>query len=137
MLPFIVTFIVLSLGGAINAGYLFYQHRKRKPLVCPMNHDCSVVTESKWSHVFGVRNEVLGFLFYCVLLAGIFMSVFMPELIRPMPFFLFLATSAGLLFSLFLIFLQKFVIKDYCFYCLISAIISLFLFLNSLALLAI
>ena len=118
--------------GIIDSGYLVWQHYRKKPLVCPLDHKCDVVTESKWSHIFVVRNEVLGLLFYISLLAGILLFIFVPEPRMLISLLLLFATAGGVLFSLFLISLQIFVIKDYCFYCIISAIISLLLFLNTL-----
>ncbi|MEK7516006.1 MAG: vitamin K epoxide reductase family protein [Patescibacteria group bacterium] len=134
-MPFVVTFIVLSLGGIIDSGYLFYKHRKKKPLVCPMNHDCSVVTESRWAHIFGIRNEVLGFLFYVGTFVGIFLTISVPSVAPLIYKFLFAATGIGLLLSFFLVIIQKYVIRNYCFYCLISAVLTALLFLNSIALL--
>lgn len=133
-MEFVVTFIVLSIGGIIDSGYLFYKHRKKKPLVCPMNHDCSVVTESRWAYIFGIRNEVLGFLFYVGTFVSIFITIFVPSSAPLIHKFLFVTTSIGILFSFFLVVVQKYVIKNYCFYCLISAILTALLFLNSIAL---
>ena len=135
-LPFAASFIVLSITGLLISGFLIRKHylKQKQPLVCPLNHDCSVVTESKWSHIFYVRNEVLGFLFYAALLTGIIIVLVLPQLVMITKLIL-LATAGGLFFSLFLIFVQVKLIKDYCFYCLLSAGISLLLFVNSFALL--
>lgn len=127
---FITTFIALTLGGLVNAGYLVRKHFQKKPLVCPFNHDCSVVTESKWGKIFFIRNEILGFLFYIFLLTNIIILIFNPEL-NILKTLILISTFLGLLFSIFLVLLQKYVIKDYCFYCIISAIITLLIFLNS------
>ncbi len=132
---FVASFLVLSIGGLINAGYLVWKHYQKKPLVCPLDHDCSIVTESKWSRIFFVRNEVIGMLFFLGLIAGTLVSLFDATwAILVFTIFPF-ATGASLLFSLFLVFIQFKVIKDYCFYCLISAGITLLVFLNSLLLL--
>ena len=133
-MPFTATFIVLSLAGLVNAGYLSYKHFQKKPLVCPINHDCNAVVESKWGHMFGVRNEILGILYYLAMFAGILIFILKPNLILDISNYIFIGTAIGLIFSAFLTYLQKFVIKEYCFYCLISALISLLLFINSLAL---
>ena len=127
---FMTTFIVLTIGGIVNAGYLLVKHYQKKPLVCPLNHDCSKVTESKWGKIFFIRNEVLGLLFFLFLFASILTLIFNPELsiLRTL---ILIAVFFGLLFSIFLVLLQKYVIKDYCFYCLISAIITLLMFFNS------
>ena len=131
MIEFTVTFIALSIGGILNSGYLVYEHYKKRPLVCPLDHDCSVVTESKWSNVFGVRNEILGLLFYVGIFGAIVFSLFSPNLISTIHFLLIIGTGTGVLFSIFLTLVQIFAIKDYCFYCIISAILTFLLFINS------
>lgn len=131
-MEFVVTFIVLSLGGMIDSGYLFYKHRQKNPLVCPLNHDCSIVTESRWAHIFGIRNEVLGFLFYLGVFVSILVTISAPSTAPFIYKFLFAATGLGILFSFFLVAVQKYVIKNYCFYCLISAVLTALLFLNSI-----
>jgi len=132
---FIASFLVLSISGLVNAGFLVWKHYQKKPFVCPLDHDCSVVTESKWSRIFLVRNEVIGLLFFLGLIVGTLASLFNANwatlIFTVFPF----ATAASFLFSLFLVFIQFKVIKDYCFYCLISAGITLLVFLNSLLLL--
>lgn len=129
-------FIVLCVLGLANSLYLVRKHYQKKPLVCPLEHDCSVVTEGKWSHVFGIRNELLGSLFFLLLLGGALSTIFVP-VFQPTIFILFIiGTGGSLLFSGFLIFVQIRIIKDYCFYCLLSALITIFLFLNSLLLVA-
>ena len=133
-MPFTATFIVLSLGGLINASYLTYKHYQKKPLVCPINRDCNAVVESRWGNMFGIRNEILGVLFYFGMMLGIIVFITSPTLIPNIKLYILIGASAGLAFSIFLTLLQKFVIKDFCFYCLISALISLLLFLNSVAL---
>ncbi len=133
-MTFVATFIVLAIAGIFNTGYLVSQHLKTKPLVCPLDHDCSVVTESRWSKIFGVRNDYLGFVFYSLLFLGILGKIILPSYAQSLATLLVLGTGAGLIFSIFLVFLQIFVIKDYCFYCMISALLALLLFINSLAL---
>ncbi|OGF50296.1 hypothetical protein A3G55_01150 [Candidatus Giovannonibacteria bacterium RIFCSPLOWO2_12_FULL_44_25] len=64
----------------------------------------------------------MGLIFYIFLLGAPFL--FAKNLI-------ILAASSGLLFSIFLIALQFFVIRDYCLYCLLSALITFLLFINS------
>lgn len=128
------SFLVLSVLGLANASYLVWKHYKKKPMVCPLNHDCSIVTESRWSHIFFIRNEILGLLFFVSMVAAMSFTIFVPVFASEMLLFVLLATIGGLLFSIFLILVQRFAIKDYCFYCIVSAVITLFLFLNSLLL---
>ncbi len=128
----IAAFITLAIAGIVDAGYLVWKHYKHAaaPLICPLNHDCSKVTESKWSTIFGVRNEVLGLLFYvAMLIAGVLMFI-MPQFAM-LSLLVMIAVGFGLLFSLFLLWVQLYKVKDYCFYCMLSALINLLLFVNS------
>lgn len=125
-MPFLTIFLVLAVLGFIDSAYLYYEHRHdNKSLVCPLDHDCSVVTESKWSAMFGIRNEILGMVFFAVVFALALSGA---------KNFLTLAAGGGLAFSAFLTSVQFFAIKDYCFYCLISALITLLLFIISFSL---
>lgn len=131
---FIVSFLVLAVIGILISSYLMIKHRQAKPLVCPLDHDCSTVTESKWSHLFYLRNETLGLLFYFSLITEIIVSLYYSPLALRLYFLLFLACALVLLISSFLVYVQAKIIKDYCFYCLISFLINMLLFLNSIAL---
>ena len=130
----ITTFVILAVGGILNAGYLTYHEVRKKPLICPLDHDCSYVTQSKWSRVFGVRNEVLGLLFYLGNLSIMIVSLSAAHLAPELYFLLLVMNAGGFLFSLFLVWVQFFVLKDYCFYCMVSALISTLIFINSIAL---
>ncbi len=134
-MQFVASFIALSVGGIIDTSYLLYQHYKKKPLMCPMDHDCSVVTESKWSKIFFVRNEILGLSFYLLMLTFIILSVILPNFSSKIHLFLFLFSFVGVIFSAFLVYIQIYKIRDYCFYCLISAFLTLLIFINSILLL--
>jgi len=137
-MTFLASFLALSVGGIITSGYLVWKHywmrdqKQKQLLICPLNHDCSIVTESRWSHIFYVRNEVLGLLFYVgMVVAGLGLA-FLGEYGELLRLTIRISTAFGVLFSLFLVFIQVKVIKDYCFYCLISAVITILLLVNGL-----
>jgi len=130
MLEVAVLLIVVSLLGIVNAGYLTWKHYRKQPLVCPLNERCEIVTESKWAHMFGIRNEVIGIFYYLsALLITIYVFFFNPSV---KIFFIF-GSGLALLFSIFLIYIQARVIKSFCFYCIISAILSALIFALSFA----
>ncbi|MEK7502352.1 MAG: vitamin K epoxide reductase family protein [Patescibacteria group bacterium] len=133
-MQFVASFIALVIGGIIDTSYLLYQHYKKKPLICPMDHDCSVVTEGKWSRIFFVRNEILGLSFYLFMLTFIILSVILPNFSSKIYLSLFIFSIIGVAFSIFLVYLQIYKIRDYCFYCLISAFLTLLIFINSILL---
>lgn len=130
-MAFLASFLALSIGGIITSGYLVWKHSRKQPLVCPMNHDCSIVTESIWSHLFYVRNEGLGLLFYLGMLVAGLGVTFLSDYAGVLRLLIRISTTFGVLFSLFLLFIQFKVIKDYCFYCLISAMMTILLLANS------
>ena len=132
--PYVTSFLVLCIVGLFNALYLTYKHYQKKPLLCPMNHKCEVVTESKWSELFGVRNEVIGVIFFCSLLLGMTGVLFFPAYAEGIILFIRISCAGSLLFSLFLVFVQFKIIKEYCFYCLLSTVIVLLLVVNSFGL---
>jgi uncharacterized membrane protein len=131
---YLITFAILAFLGIFDASYLTYKHYfNKKPLVCPIGeeHSCSDVTEGKYGKIFFVKNEVLGLLYYLGLFVLSFGAMFTnyTSLILVL---LIVMAACGFLFSLYLLYLQKYVIKEYCFWCLISAGISILLFVNSL-----
>ena len=128
----IASLIVLALIGLIDSGYLYWHHLRKKPLACPINEkDCNAVVESKYGSFFGIKNEFLGIIFYLFILvcAGL---IYKEK--YSIGFYLLAASFIGLCFSLYFVYIQKFVLKKYCFYCLISAFISLLIFITVLAL---
>ncbi len=117
------------------ASYLVFKHRQKKPLVCPLNHDCTVVTESRWSTIFfGIRNEILGLLFFAALLGAMVITLLRPDMKHILFGWMVLVSGGGLVFAVFLVLIQFYTIKDYCFYCLVSVGITLLIFLNSVSL---
>jgi len=131
-IQFITTLIVLGLLGIVDTSYLIWKSREKKPLVCPIGQDCNKVLDSKWNKTFFIKNDILGLLFYVGIITGAFLLLFeFNEIIKTILTF---ASGIGVLFSGFLVFIQAKVIKNYCFYCLISAFINVLIFLNLLLL---
>ena len=129
----IVSLVVLAFLGLINSSYLAYKRKTEQPLVCPINHNCNVVIESKWSKVFYIKNDTLGVMYYAVLfILGLFLfsNIYTNLIING----LLLINTLAFLFSVFLLYVQKYKLKSYCFYCLISALITSLVFLNTLIL---
>lgn len=125
MYELISVLIVLSFLGLFDSAYLVWKHYSKEPLLCPINSSgCSKVTESKWSNIFGVRNDALGFIYYMIVLIGA-ISIYAGYELKV---YLLAISIIAFLFSLFLIYVQKYVIKEYCFYCLISSLINLLIF---------
>ena len=133
-MQFFVTFIVLSLIGLTDASYLAYKHRRRQRLVCPIGSDCEAVVESRFSKTLGIRNELLGIAFYLGMLSLGIAFVVLPGFAPLARTLIHVGATAGLGFSAFLTLVQVHIIRQYCFYCLISAGVSALLFVNAFVL---
>lgn len=113
--------------GLIDTIYLSYKHATSSDLICNFLDGCNVVTTSVYSKLFGVIPlAYLGLAFYLFLLFVIFAKVragkFTTEKILKN------LISVGFAFSLYYLYLQVFVIKALCIYCLVSLTINALMF---------
>jgi uncharacterized membrane protein len=116
---FIVFAFISCLSGIALSGYLYYKKTRHQALACPRENPCETVLHSKFGKTLGIRNEILG-IFYFVLIASILVFInFYPVFnTKVLLYCLFVILSGGGLFSLYLIGLQAFVIKSWCYWCL-------------------
>ncbi len=124
----------LALLGFIIAAYIQHHKHMKRTLVCPMRAQCHNVIHSDYSKFLSVPVEVLGMLYYfSVFLMYLLFAVF-PGLSGGEFAYVLLAVSAGaVVFSIYLLFVQAFVLKEWCSWCIASAIISTAIFLVSLS----
>ena len=122
---------VLSFAGFLDASYLTFKHYSGTPINCAIFSGCEEVTNSKYATIGPVPVALLGAFYY----AAIFLLV-IAYLDSKNPKFFNLAvlmTPLGFLASLGLVYLQLFVIKAICLYCMVSATDSTLLFLAGMA----
>jgi uncharacterized membrane protein len=120
-----IVIIVLSLSGFSLAYYIHHKKNKQAPLVCPLNGSCDDVIHSNYSHFFGIPLERIGIGYYAVT-ALVYLGLLL-SIIPYTPFISFCVTiiSLGaLLFSMYLIGVQAFVLRKWCTWCIFSAIFS-------------
>lgn len=123
------TVIFLAILGFFIAGYISYKKGKEESLVCVVGKKCETVLNSKYNKFFGVRNEILGMFYYLlvIVLSLLFIfgvgSIFGVSLIT----ILILVTSLAVLFSIYLTYIQFFVLRAFCDYCLTSALVNVFI----------
>ncbi|PKL36474.1 hypothetical protein CVV38_01035 [Candidatus Peregrinibacteria bacterium HGW-Peregrinibacteria-1] len=126
----LVTVMALSLIGLVDSGYLTLKHFSGVPPECNIFSGCDVVTTSEYSEVFGVPLALFGAGYY---LAVFLLAVFYLDRKKLIALNLIrLATVFGFLMSIWLVYLQIFVIGAICEYCMLSAISSTLLFTLSL-----
>jgi len=126
-------FPILSLLGLAVALYLSYVETQEVPAICGPVGDCNAVQQSQYAKLFGLLPVgVLGAVGYIAILFVWFWSRYRNDwLAQKSPLALFVMTLFGLLFSIYLTYLEPFVIKAVCAWCLTSAVImSLLYFLS-------
>lgn len=121
---------VLSLIGLGVAGYLSFVEITRTDAICgPVGH-CNTVQQSPYATLFGfLPVGLLGFLGYIGIILTWLLNQYGPsswKRITATLLWVFLAF--GTLFSIYLTFLEPFVIGASCMWCLTSAVIMTFLF---------
>jgi uncharacterized membrane protein len=115
--------IFLSIIALLISIYLFYTDINQKELVCLINSGCDFVLRSEYSRIFGVPLSLIGILYFSIIL--ILVSL------QKLALFLKIILFLGFLFALYLIYLQTFVIKSFCQYCLIVDLVAILIFILS------
>ena len=123
---FILLFFVIV--GVIDTGYLTYKHFFQPIGIClagPFG-DCGKVLSSEYSMLFGVPLALLGMLHYLWMGTLVWLSYSLGSDIYKR--FAFIQSALGVVISLYLTYLQFFVIKSLCPYCLFSALLSVVMY---------
>jgi uncharacterized membrane protein len=108
---------VVALAGAALAGYLTWAHYADASVVCPVGGGCETVQSSDYAEIAGIPVAALGLCAYGAILA---LLIWDSPLAR-------LAAAAialtGLLFSIYLLVVQLFVIDAVCLWCLANDVV--------------
>jgi uncharacterized membrane protein len=121
----------LAIAGLGVAGYLAYVETQAVEAVCGPVGDCNAVQSSSYAKLFGVLPiGVLGAMGYIAILAAWFWArLRTDQTARQAQQAVLAMTIFGTLFSLYLTYLEPFVIKAVCAWCLTSAVIIMLLML--------
>lgn len=113
--------VIIAFGIGV-AGYLSYVETQEVAAVCGPVGDCNAVQNSPYATLFGILPVgVLGLLGYLGLLAAWLAQKYVPRLQKTAAMaFLYMALFA-VVFSLYLTYLEPFVIKAVCMWCITSA----------------
>lgn len=115
----------LALIGAFVAAYLLlYKLGAFGTILCG-DSGCETVQNSPWAYFFGVPVAAWGLAGYLAILVTAFLGTH-PRFAdrRWVSFGLLFLTGAALLFSIYLSYLEEFVIHAWCMWCIVSAILS-------------
>jgi len=116
---------LLALVGAVVASYLTYIEATGATAVCGPVGDCNTVNQSEWARLFGVLPiGALGLMGYVAISAAWSVSRYASGLLSAWAGLSLAAmTIGGTLFSIYLTFLEPFVIGATCAWCLTSSMI--------------
>jgi uncharacterized membrane protein len=122
---------LLGLSGLVLSSYIYFKKKKKKKMICPMRSNCDTVIHSDHSKILGIPVELLGMTYYAFIgLSYVFVSL-LGLWSMPVAMILIGVSGSALLFSIYLVSLQAFVIKHWCTWCLFSAGICLTIFILS------
>ena len=129
----VIIFLIVGAIGFIDATYLTIEHYRGGIPPCTIK-GCEVVLTSIYSQISGIPVALFGSLYYLTLLilAIAYLDSKKKEIIKFASYF----TIAGFVASVYFLYLQIFVIKAICQYCLASAGISTTLFILGMYILA-
>jgi uncharacterized membrane protein len=113
---------MLSLIGLADSIYLTVEHLTGQSLRCTIISGCSEVLSSPYSHIGNLPLAALGAIAYFTVFDLSILAAFGYRFARPL-----LAALLALMFlmTLWLLYLQAFVIHHFCQYCLLSAAVTI------------
>lgn len=122
--------LVPAVIGLFDATYLTSAHYAGFAVTCSILGGCEKVTTSQYATISGVPVALLGALYYLAVLLLVLGYWETKKVILARS--IAVLTGLGFLFSLWFLYLQVYVIKALCLYCLTSAAASTILFSLSL-----
>lgn len=135
-----LAFLLVSFLGFIDASYLSVKHFVGTPLPCSVLRGCEEVTSSQYSVIGGIPVALLGAIYYLAIFVLVLsflngklsfsgVDSGTPENQDKLLKLAARLTIIGLIASLWFIYLQLFIIKAICLYCMFSAFTSVTLFI--------
>ena len=126
-----VIWIASMIGLAVSV-YLAYVKVFKLPIYCtPGLGDCATVNSSRWSELWGIPIAFFGILSYLALIFLVFFGLKIAFLTRYTNLLIFGIGAFGFLYSLYLTYLEIFVLKTICQWCLVSAFSMTAIFIAS------
>ena len=115
---------VVALVGLADAIYLTVEHLAGRSVRCTIVHGCSEVLSSPYATVRGVPLALIGAVAYFTVFSLATLAAFGYKFTEKV---LTVVVALMFLTSLWLVYLQAFVIKAFCQFCLLSALVTLVL----------
>lgn len=126
-LPLLAAFVALC--GLADAIYLTIHHYTGEKVPCSISGGCEAVLSSAYAEIGGVPLAIFGAAAYFIAFSLAILAAFGNRLMWKL-FGLQVTLMAA--FSVYLLYVQKYEIREFCQYCLLSAAICLTLFFIAL-----
>lgn len=116
---------ILGLFGFLLSFYIYSKKKSKKKLICPRRSNCETVIHSDYSKIVGIPVEVLGMIYYFII-GSAYTVAFITNIWNFQVAEILLGLSmCAVLFSIYLVSIQAFVVRHLCFLCLCSAFTSI------------
>lgn len=114
---------ISSLLGLFVSAFLLYEYNIAGSIICPIGGGCNIVRSSPYSSFLGISLPIWGIIFYLFMAI---LSIWRTQNLtnKKAANLQLLAALGGFGFGVYLTSLEAFVIKAYCFWCVLSFIIS-------------
>jgi len=117
---------LMALIGLFDAAYLALERVTGGTLVCPTGGGCETVQSSAYSLLFGVPVAYIGLAGYAALLVAALLALNLDRIAGlPLATVLLALASVALLAGIYFSYLQVAVIGAICFWCAVSALLDL------------
>lgn len=124
----IIAILVIAFIGFLDATYLTVKHYQEVIPPCTLTEGCEAVLTSKYNNFFGIPVALFGSLYYLAIFFGTFAYLNNTSNTKLLTLTA-RATWLGFVTSLYFAYLQIFIIKSLCIYCLFSALTSILIFI--------
>ncbi|TSC81918.1 MAG: hypothetical protein G01um101420_701 [Parcubacteria group bacterium Gr01-1014_20] len=117
----VLIIIVLSVIGIVNTSYLSYHAYRKTPVKCLFFPPewCQKVQESKFSRTLGIPNPYAGLgMYFVILILSLLFSSGSLTSFAPISTIIWI----GFVFSIYFTFIQAFILRAFCTWCVVSAI---------------
>ena len=124
-----ILLIVVTVLGILNTVYLTYCCITGTDVKCLFLPEqmCLTVQNSSYSRTFGIPNPYLG-----LGMLSFILMLLVAHWAAAIPFWpVAIVITGGFLFSMYFLYIQKYVLKAFCTWCVVSAIVFTLLFILS------
>jgi uncharacterized membrane protein len=123
---------LLAVTGLGVAGYLSFVEVWSVPPVCGPIGDCTRVQNSPYARLLGIPIGILGLAGYVIILGAWLWQTRAASYAGQMPLVIFCAALFGVFFSIYLTWVELFVLRAVCIWCLASAVLVTLILLFSI-----